>query len=57
MPEFVDVARIVVAGMEIGYSERDILSMTPRHFYMIRQAYNTMKGVKTKPKVASIDDL
>lgn len=57
MPEFVDVARIVVAGMEIGYTERDILSMTPRHFYMIRQAYNDMKGYKTKPKIASIDDL
>ena len=53
-----DIARIIYRGMtKLNYSEKEVLYMTPRKFFLMFDAYLEDNGLKKADKVPSIDDL
>lgn len=53
-----DIARIIYRGMtKLGYTEREVLHMTPRKYFLMIEAYLEDNGILKEPRVASIDDL
>lgn len=42
---------------KLNYSEREVLRMTPRKFFLLWEAYLDDNGYTKKDKIVSIDDL
>lgn len=48
--------RIIFVGMnQLGYTEKEVLSMTPRKFYRIYEEYLKINGIEDN--FVSMDDL
>ena len=56
-PEQLNIARMIYIGTsKLGYTEAEILDMTPRKFHKIYDEYLEMNGVKTE-NTGGIDSL
>ena len=56
-PEQLNIARMIYIGTsKLGYTEAEILDMTPRKFHKIYDEYLEMNGAKTE-NVGGIDSL